>query len=325
VLTDIDPNKFKKNLAEKNVKVNVSLLRLNYYVLLHLKGVYNKQTKFYNIKLIDFNYEKNKKVKKHELSTKNFIEREEIGDIIVVKTGKISKEKMLVKSQSHVINNFDNLLLYKENCHKRYNNESIKTLVKKDRQKIMIHKMCKLVKVIKFLRMRILNSNNDKKISKFEKKIKKIQEQIDNERALAKMLGLRITVKEIWSKHKPRFFCLKMVDNLKVTSPPKRTITRESLLERIKNRDDLIVEGNKRTFKSIELTKKHYLFPMSIKHKKFGFNIEEEEYNLTALMKLETKVLGLVHTYKKDKKLSKTMGFSTFVSLEYNKIRSELS
>jgi hypothetical protein len=317
VNSNVDSRIFKKNLKEKNIKVNTSLLRLNYYILLHLKGIYNSQTRFYRIKLIDFNYEKNVRINKYNLKKQKTYNKESIGSLTMTNVEDSKTYSFITDTETYVINNTNNLLLYKENERKKFNKESHKKVLNQDRKKIIVHKISKLAKVVKFLRKKIKTLSNEKKINKYQNKINKLTDQINNEIHLAEMINISIKDKEIWGKHKQKSFCLKLVKNDKKTTSSKDTILRKGLMNSIINKDQMKIWKVKNLHK-LRVKKETTLENIiSISHQKFGFSINASIYDKILLERFEDKIQGLIKTYKKDKKTSKTMSMSNYIQKNY--------
>jgi len=302
-IIDTNPVTFKNNLKLKNIDFLPSLIRLNYYLLLHLKGVYNSQTRFYNVKLIDFNYEKNKRVRHFKSSEKKGIMNDKIGDITVTKNVESSELDIKVSTEAFLINNTNNILLYKENCNKKYTTESRRFLTEHDKIKIVKHRIVKLKKFLNFLNKKLTVLKNEIKLRKVKAKIYKIESQIDNEFNLAKMMGLQLNRNFLNKKFKSNDFCIRPIDNNKTIIATINTVTRDSLINQIKNNNEELREiklVSKKFNRKTEIIKDK----VTVNHKNFSFTIDNTQYDEKTVKVLSEQVTRLNKEYK-SKKLAK--------------------
>jgi hypothetical protein len=317
LLINVNPFIFKANLKNNGINPTESLIRLNYYILLHLRGVYNNQTKFYNIKYIEFNYEKNKRVKNFASKIENVKTKEAVGDFSVAKNEIIDSNKIEIGTQTHIINNTNNLLLYKENVNKKYNNESRKILNDKDKKKIIMHKVHKLTKVFNYLKFKTKIVTNPIKLRKLTKTIKKISEQIQNEIALSKMLGLKISKKDFKRRYKPNSFAIKPIVKPIKTTSSAHTVTRDSLNKAINTQDENQLFSIRNIYKKKMKRTKSVSGDIIIYHNNFTLDITAEYYDSKVLNSFSERVKGLIKDYKKNKKLAKNVKLYSYILDKY--------
>lgn len=327
-LIDSCENAFKKNLRLSGLKFSISLLRLNYYLLLHLKGIYNRKTKYFNISYIDFSYLVNKKHSEYYSKNTHKIISENFGTACLKHDERTYTRNVTIYHKAFLVNNVDNMLLYKENSKKKKCYSSKRTLTEKSKETIFAHKLDKMYRFEKFLKSKIAKVSNHDKLRKLLKSLMLNDQKIRLEKEFASKLNITVKKrnKRYKSTRKPKRYSIKLTDKVDDYTANKTNVNRNQLMRIIKDRKPLC-ETNifRKTHTKRIKSKKVKETGYRIEHNRFNFHIEE--INLQAVAKIgeEADYLARIYKRKKNKELKNFKTASSYVKNEYENIISRLS
>jgi len=321
-ITNISKSIFKANCIKNNIKITKPIIKLNYYILLHLEGKINRETKACNITLIDFNYSEVKRKTKEKITCSKLENNYKENDLSYYLPKLSCKVKTLeINAIELRKNNLTNMLMSLNFKNPNFTN---KTIHENYIFIIFYHKICKKLKFLNFCNNRLKIVTNIKKVTSFKHDFEKTKKDIESllyyskgfiktkkHQNLYKNIEKKLNVGDYHVKNGAKMFAIKMKSDIK-KEKEKIYVGNDKIVKRVNVINKTFKEQIIKRCKYITKNEHYESDKVHIHHKKVGILIDVchlEQWKVWSAINLEK----YLKSYKKLKLNKKKIRIDSYI------------